>query len=106
MNCFQFVRPSLGWVVGMTIAAIALVCVIAGIVLYIGLIATHHDDGPTPTGDYIRLFFVSIFFYAPMFLLIVWQATIPGVLTLGVLAASLRRNRPDRNKTILQVSEN
>lgn len=65
MNCFQFVRPSLGRVVGMTIAAIALVCVIAGIVLYIGLIATHHDDGPTPTGDYIHLFFVSILFYAP-----------------------------------------
>ncbi|RIT26822.1 hypothetical protein D2E76_27875 [Mycobacteroides abscessus] len=92
MNRFQFVKPSLGRVVGMTIAAIALVCVIAGIVLYIGLIATHHDDGATPTGDYVRLFFVSIFFYAPMFLLIVWQVTIPGVLALGVLAASLKKS--------------
>ncbi|SLE48120.1 Uncharacterised protein [Mycobacteroides abscessus subsp. massiliense] len=92
MNRFQFVKPSLGRVVGMTIAAIALVCVIAGIVLYIGLITTHHDDGATAGGDYVRLFFVSIFFYAPMFLLIVWQVTIPGVLALGVLAASLRKD--------------
>lgn len=92
MNRFQFARPSLGRVVGMTITAIALVCVITGIVLYVGLIATHHDGGPTPTGDYIRLFFVSIFFYAPMFLLIVWQITIPAVLALGILAASLRKS--------------
>lgn len=91
MSRFQFVRPSLGRVLGMTIATIALVCVITGIVLYVGLIATHHDGGPTPTGDYIRLFFVSIFFYAPMFLLIVWQITLPAVLALGVLAASLRK---------------
>ncbi|WP_079647674.1 hypothetical protein [Mycobacteroides abscessus] len=75
----------------MTMATTAFVCVIAGTVLYIGLIATHHDNAPTATGDYIRLFFVSIFFYAPMFLLIVWQITIPALLALGVLVASVRR---------------
>ncbi|WP_050438710.1 hypothetical protein [Mycobacteroides abscessus] len=75
----------------MTLATTALVCVVAGIVLYIGLIATHHDSAPTATGDYIRLFFVSIFFYAPMFLLIVWQITIPAILALGVIVASVRR---------------
>lgn len=91
MNRFQFVRPSPGRVVAMTIATTAFVCVIAGTVLYIGLIATHHDNAPTATGDYIRLFFVSIFFYAPMFLLIVWQITIPALLALGVLVASIHR---------------
>lgn len=91
MSRLRFVRPSLGRLVGMTIATIALVCVITGIVLYFGLITTHQDIGPTSTGDYIRLFFVSIVFYAPMFLLIVWQITIPAVLALGVLAASLRK---------------
>ena len=91
MNRFQFVRPSPGRIVAMTLATTALVCVVAGIVLYIGLIATHHDSAPTATGDYIRLFFVSIFFYAPMFLLIVWQITIPAILVLGVIVASVRR---------------
>lgn len=89
----RFVRPSVGRVVGMTLATIVLVCVITGIVLYIGLITTHHDSEPTPTGDYVRLFVVSIAFYAPMFLLIVWQVTVPAILALGTLIASLRRTR-------------
>lgn len=90
---FHFVRPSLWRVIGMTLATIALICVITGIALYVGLLVSTHDDGlgPTPTGDYIRLFFVSIVFYAPMFLLIVWQITVPSILVLGALVASLRR---------------
>lgn len=88
---FQFRGPSV-WRVLWSIVGVTVLCgIVAGIVLYANAIITHSDPEPTPTGDYIRLFLLDITFWGPMLLLTIWQVSVPVILVLGGLVASLRR---------------
>jgi hypothetical protein len=87
-----FVRPSVSRAVSWIIAVAAVCCVIGGIALYVGLIVTHHDAEHTSAGEHLRLLVVCIVFYAPMYILIPWWLSIPAILFVGTLAASVRRN--------------
>jgi hypothetical protein len=85
---FRFTRPSLRRVLWSILVVVLVCCVIAGIALSIGFIRGATE--PAPTGDYIRLVILCITFWGPMYLLIVWQITIPVMIALGVLAACVR----------------
>ncbi|MEO8816292.1 MAG: hypothetical protein ABI307_13110 [Mycobacterium sp.] len=88
----RFAKPS-AWRVLWSIVAVAVMCcIITGIAVDIGFVLTHNETEHTPTGDYVRLFVVSIAFYAPMFLQIVWQVSIPVILALGLLLACMRKS--------------
>jgi hypothetical protein len=74
---FRFTRPSPRRVLWSILAVVAVCCVIAGIALSIGFI--RGASGPAPTGDYIRLVILCITFWGPVFLLTIWQITIPAI---------------------------
>lgn len=91
MSRLQFRRPS-SWRMLWSVVGVSLVCgVAAGIVLYTNAIVAHSDTQPTPVGDYVRLFLLDITFWGPMLLLAVWQVSVPVILALGTLVASLRK---------------
>lgn len=94
MRGLRFVKPSVVRVFWSIIAAIAICCLIAGLSLFIGGIATDDDRGATSTGDYIRLFFVFIMIWGPGIILIAWKFSVPFMIGLGWLAASVRRVKP------------
>ena len=87
----EFVRPSVWRAVLWIIAVAAVFCVIVGIALWVGLIVTYHDSDHASAAEYLRLFVVCIVFYAPMYILIPWWLSIPGILVVGTLVASVRR---------------
>ncbi|WP_264073013.1 hypothetical protein [Mycobacterium cookii] len=79
-----------------------------GIALAVGY--THGLTDPAPVGEYIRLFVSFIVLWGPTYLLFFWWITIPALIGLGVLVASLRRGdapnepatpRPDGPASVL-----
>jgi len=72
-------------------AAVAVFSVLAGLVLYANAIALHSDPGPTPIGDYVRLFVVDVTMWGPVVLITVWPVSAPVLVLSGLVAASLRR---------------
>jgi hypothetical protein len=91
MMAFRFTKPSLRRVLWSIVLVAVACCVIAGIAVSIGFILSNESSEPVPKGEYVRLFVVDITFWGPMYLLIVWWATIPAIIGLGVLAACVRR---------------
>lgn len=90
MSRLHFVKPSPWRVLWSTIGVAVLCGVLAGVTLF-AYETTLPSDPPTPTGDYIRLFIWDILLWGPAYLLMVWQITVPVMIALGVLAASLRK---------------
>jgi hypothetical protein len=92
LTTFRFAKPSIRRVIWSLIAIAVGSCVLAGTGLFIGaLVVSRNDPTPTSTGDYIRLFIVSILLWGPSLLRFFWWATIPVIIGLGVVAACVRR---------------
>jgi hypothetical protein len=89
MSRLRWVKPSLKRAVVSTTAVTMVSCVVTGIALAVGY--THGLNDPAPLGDYIRLFITFIALWGPMYLLFFWWATIPALIGLGAIAASVRR---------------
>lgn len=98
MSRFHFVKPSLWRLMWSVVAVAAGICVITGVAVFVGILVSHPPaTDSVPTGDYVRLFVVCVVFYSLMYLWIVWWATIPAIIGLGVLAACVRRTTaPER----------
>lgn len=95
----QFAKPSFRRLLWSTVAVAVAGCLIAGSALFVGALVVSSDDPiPTSTGDYIRLYFVAILLWGPSLLLIVWFITVPLVMVLGVLIASVRRETDGASK--------
>lgn len=88
MSELRLTRPSLKRAVLSIIAVTVVSCVITGIALAISY--THGLSDPAPVGDYIRLFITFAGVWGPMYLLFFWWATIPALICLGALVASVR----------------
>ncbi|MGB5112918.1 MAG: hypothetical protein WBO08_15425 [Mycobacterium sp.] len=91
MNGLWLTRPSVRRAIGFIVATAVVVGVIAGLVLYANEIVVHSDPQPTPVGDYVRLFILDIVFWGPMALLAIWMVSVPVILILGLVTASVRR---------------
>jgi hypothetical protein len=89
MSRFHFAKPSLKRLLVSTTVVAAVTCVVTGIALAVGY--THWLTDPAPVGDYIRLFITFVVLWGPTYLLFFWWATIPGLIGLGALVASVRR---------------
>jgi hypothetical protein len=89
MSGLRLTKPSLRRAVLSIIAVTVVSCVITGIALAISY--THGLSDPAPIGDYIRLFITFATVWGPMYLLFFWWATIPALICLGALVASVRR---------------
>jgi hypothetical protein len=92
MSRFRFAMPSPKRAVLSIIAVTIASCVITGIALAVSY--THGLSDPAPTGDYIRLFITFVVVWGPMYLWLFWWATIPALVGLGALVASMRRGDP------------
>ncbi|ABK73394.1 hypothetical protein [Mycolicibacterium smegmatis] len=90
----RFAKPSSRRMLACTAAATAFVCTVAGIGLSVGMIAGSNDTSPVPTGEYVRLFIVNLTMWGPMLLLIAWPVSVPLILVLGILAASVHAAEP------------
>jgi hypothetical protein len=96
MNRLHFRKPSIWRVFWTTVAVAAAGSLLAGLGLFTGAIAKHSDAGRTSPGDYVRLFILDLTFWGPVLVLTVWQITIPVIVALGVLVASLHmRSKTD-----------
>ncbi len=89
MSRFYFAKPSLKRAVVSTTAVAVVSCVVTGFALAVGY--THRLTDAAPVGDYIRLFITFVVVWGPTYLLFFWWATIPGLIGLGALVASVRR---------------
>ena len=89
MSELRLTKPSLKRAVLSIIAVTVVSCVITGIALAISY--THGLSDPASVGDYIRLFITFAAVWGPMYLLFFWWATVPALICLGVLIASVRR---------------
>jgi hypothetical protein len=87
----HFAKPSIRRVIWSIIAVAVIACVVTGIALSVGFITGHDDNGPVPNGEYVRLVITCLTIWAPMYLLIAWQISVPTIIALGALAACVRR---------------
>lgn len=91
MTRLQFRAPSARRLLWSVVGVALLGGVIAGIVLYANAITTNDDAEPTPIGDYIRLFLLCLTVWGPLLLVTIWQVSVPVIVLIGALAASIRR---------------
>jgi hypothetical protein len=89
MSRLRFAKPSPKRAVLSIIAVTIASCVITGIALAVSY--THGLSDPAPAGDYIRLFITFVVVWGPTYLMFFWWATIPALVGLGTLVASVRR---------------
>lgn len=89
MSWLRLTKPSFKRAVLSIIAVTVVSCVITGIALAFSY--THSLSDPAPVGEYIRLFITFVTVWGPMYLLYFWWATIPALICLGALVASVRR---------------
>ena len=99
MSQLYFAKPSHWRILWSVVAVAVLASALLGCALFIGAIATHHDTGPTPGGDYLLLFILDLTFWGPTLLLTIWQVSVPVVIVLGVLLASLRKTHTSGTTT-------
>lgn len=74
-----------------TVTVFAAGSVGVGIAVALGFIAGKDPNASVTTGEYIRLVAASLTIWGPMYLLIAWQASIPSIVAVGLLVASIRR---------------
>ncbi|MBV0918241.1 hypothetical protein KC238_13370 [Mycobacteroides chelonae] len=90
MSRVGFRQPTV-WRLLWSIIGVAVLCgMLIGIAMFIYEL-TLPSVPPTPTGDYVRLFFLDITLWGPIMLITAWPFTVPAILVLGALVASLRR---------------
>lgn len=78
--------------------ALAIVCLIAGVVLSIVSAVKAADDPAATLGESMLMTVLSLLLYGPMMVMTAWPVTVPLVLGLGVALAYLRQRYPrDRN---------
>ncbi|MEB3070374.1 hypothetical protein [[Mycobacterium] vasticus] len=92
----HFAKPSLQRVIWSMIAVAVASCVVAGLAASIGLIVTARDT-PPDCGEYVRLVVMCLTFWGPILLLTIWFITIPVIIALGALVASIRRREAAAN---------
>jgi len=90
MSRFHFAVPSLKRLLVSTTAVTVVTCAVTGIALAVGY--THRLTDPASVGDYTRLFITFVVVWGPTYMLFFWWATIPGLLGLAALVASVRRS--------------
>lgn len=88
----HFVKPSLRRVIWSMIVVAVACCVVISSAYVIGaLVAPGDDPAPTSTGEYVLLAVVFLTFWSPSLLLNFWYLSLPVIVVLGLLIASLRR---------------
>lgn len=87
-----FAKPSLRRAIW-SIVAVAVACdVVVSSAYVVGAIVTgRNDSDPTTTGEYVQLAAMFLTFWSPILLLTFWYLTLPVVITIGLLIASVRR---------------
>ena len=95
----RVVKPPLRRIIVSIILVGAVSCILMGIFLYALAISGHKDRNPVNAGEYVRLFVVDITMWGPLLLMTLWQATIPVIVVLGVLAACVRK-APTENSSL------
>ncbi|MGB3285486.1 hypothetical protein [Mycolicibacter algericus] len=83
-----FTRPSLRRVALSVAAVYAVASVASGTALSVSALT---DEYSYSVGEYIQIYIWSILLWGQAYLLIPWFITIPVILVLGILVASLRR---------------
>jgi len=87
----HLVKPSIGRVFYSILVVAILGCLLTGIALAIGYTLGYNESDPAPAGEYLRLVVTSVVLWGPILLLTAWWVSIPAVLVIGILAASIRR---------------
>ncbi|OBH14614.1 hypothetical protein [Mycolicibacter sinensis] len=60
----------------------------------VGAIVTgRNDSDPTTPGEYVQLAVMFLTFWSPILLLTFWYLTLPLIITIGLLIASVRRSK-------------
>ena len=95
----HFAKPSWRRALWSIVIAFVLSSIVAGIAVAIGFVTGKDANASVSGGEYVRLTVASLTIWGPMYLLTAWQVTIPSVIGIGVLAASVRRKaRPAGNR--------
>ncbi|SCX11353.1 hypothetical protein SAMN02799620_01552 [Mycolicibacterium fluoranthenivorans] len=87
----HFAKPSLRRALWSIVIVFVVSSVIAGIAVAIGFIVGKDSTATVAASEYVRLVVASLTIWGPMYLLIAWQVSIPAIIGIGVLAASIRR---------------
>lgn len=89
-------RPSAQQIALSILLALAIVCLVAGVVMAIGF-AANVDDPTVSTGEWTFMVVLSMLLYGPMMVLTGWPITVPVTVVLGlVLAYGRLRYQRDR----------
>lgn len=88
----HFVKPSLRRIIWSMIVVAVACCVVISSAYVIGaLVAPGDDPAPTSPGEYVMLAVVFLTFWSPSLLLNFWYLSLPVIIVVGLLIASLRR---------------
>lgn len=99
MTRLHFAKPSLRRALWSVAVVAVACCVIVGLAESIGLIVTSRDTSPVPDGgEYVRLVVLCLTFWGPILVLTVWFISVPVILVLGLLIASVRRETDESTK--------
>lgn len=95
-------RPSAQQIALSTLLALAIVCLVAGVVMAIGF-AANVDDPTVSTGEWTTMVILSMLLYGPMMVLTGWPITVPVTVVLGLVLA-YGRLRYQRDRTPLAAA--
>lgn len=94
----RLTKPSLRRAIWSMVAVAVACCVIVSSAYVVGALMTASDDpAPTSTGEYVQLAVVFLTFWSPLLLLNFWYLSLPVIVALGLLIASIRRPQADES---------
>lgn len=93
MSRVHFVKPS-AWRVFWSLFAAAFVVYVVAVVVLISAAFTSNRPPSTSSNEHVGLLMWDLVFAAPVFVLTLWFVTIPVIVALGVLCASIRLGAP------------
>ena len=93
----HFAKPSWRRALWSVTIVFVISSVVTGIAVAIGFIAGKDPNASVPAGEYIRLLVASLAIWGPTYLLIAWQVSIPTIIGIGVLAATVRHRTRSAN---------
>lgn len=87
----KFAKPSLRRVIWSLVTVTVALSLCVSIRWYIGaLIQSPSDPHPMSGGDTVRLAFTFLTVYGPMLIITIWPVTVPLILAVGALIATIR----------------
>lgn len=96
----HFTKPSLRRAIGFTVIVFVVSSIVVGVAVAIGFIAGKDSAASVAVGDYVRLVVASLTIWGPMYLLIAWQVSIPAIIGVGLILASIHRGTTSSDAAI------